>query len=89
MCFSSFLFLKKIRGYQASNLRGNVYAALSVPTTFLRPGENMSIVPDYSLPVVEVYRRVTLFPIENLPNLSVLSYLEIGAYPPGNSILGS
>jgi hypothetical protein len=41
----------------------------------------MSIVPDYSLPVVEVYRRVTLFPIENLPNLSVLSYFGDRSVP--------
>jgi Heterokaryon incompatibility protein (HET) len=77
MCYGFCLSaMSAVRGYQATNPRDKVYAALGMATKFLPPGEEAIIIPDYSLSTSEVYKMVTAFFIFNLPNLAVLSHVE-------------
>lgn len=76
LCFGLFLSaLSAVRGYQASDPRDKAYAALGMATKFLPPGGHVIIVPDYFLSIVEVYKKATIFLIEHLPYLAVLSYV--------------
>ncbi|ERF70676.1 hypothetical protein EPUS_02542 [Endocarpon pusillum Z07020] len=77
MCVALFLsLLSGMRGYQATDPRDKVYAALGMATKFLPEGEDALMTPDYSLSVSEVYRRFAAFEIVKLPYVAVLSYVE-------------
>lgn len=77
MCVALFLsLLSGMRGYQATDPRDKVYAALGMVTKFLPEGEDALITPDYSLSVGEVYRSFAAIEILKLPYVAVLSYVE-------------
>lgn len=76
-CFTFFLLaLSSLRGYQASNPRDKVYAALGMPTKFLPQGEDIIMRPDYSLSTAQVYQQATSVLIQKLPFLAILSHVE-------------
>jgi Heterokaryon incompatibility protein (HET) len=76
-CFGVFLLmLSTLRGYQATDSKDKVYAAIGMAMKFLPPGEESIVVPDYALSVTEIYRRTACSLLENLPFLAVLSFVE-------------
>ena len=76
-CFAFLLsMLSAVREYQATNPRDKVYAALGMATKFLPPDTETILLPDYSLSTIEVYQNTTLFLIQKLPFLALLSFVE-------------
>jgi Heterokaryon incompatibility protein (HET) len=68
--------LSAVHGFQASDQRDKVYAALGMAAKFFPTDENMIIVPDYSLTTAEVYVETATCLVQNLPYLAVLSLVQ-------------
>jgi hypothetical protein len=74
--FFLYYLILLIRSFEASDLHDKIYAVLGIAGRFLPTDLDVPVIPDYSLPVPEIYSRTSALLLKHVPGLQLLSQVE-------------
>lgn len=77
-----FVLLERFRHYEATNPSDKVYALLGLTSSSLAHEKVIQVIPDYSKPVVDIYRSLTRQYINKRKSLDIICHATLSNHMP-------